>query len=159
SGASVISFDIHGADPGDVQTITVGTELPTISSAVTIDGYTEPGASPNTLALSDGDDAELRIALDGSSSSATAGPRLVAYAITIRGLVINRFPVGIIVGDQSPHQGQGSPSIQGNFIGDPTSAGDLGNGNGVSVGNAGALVGGSDPADRNVISGNLNGGI
>jgi CSLREA domain-containing protein/uncharacterized repeat protein (TIGR01451 family) len=157
SDASVISFDIHGADPGDVQTIAVSSELPTISSPLTIDGYTEPGASPNTLALSDGDDAELRIALDGSASSAVAGLRLADYAITIKGLVVYGFPVGIIVGDQSARQGQAA--IQGNFIGDPTDTAGFGNGVGTSIGTAGALVGGPDPADRNVVSGNLNGGI
>src|SRR5438045_5667219 len=40
SGADVISFSIAGAG---VHTITPGTQLPNITSPVTIDGSTEPG--------------------------------------------------------------------------------------------------------------------
>src|SRR5947207_15548138 len=55
-GTDAIAFDIPG--PG-VHTIQPATPLPTITEAVTIDGYTQPGASPNTQP--DGEDAVLLI--------------------------------------------------------------------------------------------------
>jgi hypothetical protein len=45
-GTETISFNIPG--PG-VHTITPNTALPTIIHRVVIDGYTQPGAQPNTL--------------------------------------------------------------------------------------------------------------
>src|SRR5262245_57987709 len=45
SGADEIDFDIPGSG---VQTITLLSALPTITGPVTIDGYTQPGSSPNT---------------------------------------------------------------------------------------------------------------
>lgn len=56
AGADMINFNISGAG---VQTITLTSALPTIDETVTIDGYTQPGASPNTLAV--GNDAVLLI--------------------------------------------------------------------------------------------------
>src|SRR5947209_1266892 len=51
---------IHFAIPGTgVQTISPTLALPTITDSVVIDGYTQPGASPNTLAI--GDNAVLLI--------------------------------------------------------------------------------------------------
>src|SRR5438128_2062733 len=67
AGADLINFEINAAG---VQTIhltstdTLASALPAITDPVVIDGYTQPGASPNTLA--DGDNAVLRIVLDGS---------------------------------------------------------------------------------------------
>src|SRR5262245_54418204 len=49
---------------GGVQTITTLTELPTITDALVLDGYTQPGASTNTLAQ--GDNAVLLIRIDGA---------------------------------------------------------------------------------------------
>jgi CSLREA domain-containing protein len=47
SGADTINFAIPGNGP---HTITPNPALPQITEAVTIDGYTQDGASPNTLA-------------------------------------------------------------------------------------------------------------
>src|SRR5262245_8777850 len=60
-GADTIVFNIPG---GGVHTISPTSSLPEITESVTIDGYTQPGASENTLAV--GDDAVLLIELDGS---------------------------------------------------------------------------------------------
>src|SRR6516164_6249446 len=46
----VINFNIPGTGPF---TITPLTALPTATDPVVIDGYTQPGASPNTLTNSD----------------------------------------------------------------------------------------------------------
>src|SRR5262245_54629844 len=85
-GADIISFNIPG---GGIKTISPASELPVITESVTIDGYTQPGASPNTLAI--GDDAILLIELSGTNAGATDGLTINATNCTIRGLVINRF--------------------------------------------------------------------
>src|SRR5215212_28082 len=58
SGADVINFDIAGTG---VHTIAPESALPQITEAVTIDGYSQPGAKPNTKAV--GSDAVLKIEL------------------------------------------------------------------------------------------------
>src|SRR2546422_5413375 len=46
-GTDTITFNITG---GGVHTINLTSALPTITEAVVIDGYTQPGSSANTLA-------------------------------------------------------------------------------------------------------------
>src|SRR5215471_14755199 len=65
---STIAFDISGAG---VHTITPASALPAITAAVTIDGYTQPGSSQNTLAA--GDNAVLNIQLSGPGISGGVG--------------------------------------------------------------------------------------
>jgi len=67
-GADTIAFHISGTG---IHTITPLTVLPNITEAVTIDGYTQPGSSMNTLA--NGDDAVLKIELNGSTVEASQG--------------------------------------------------------------------------------------
>src|SRR4051794_1936665 len=67
AGADTIVFNIPD-QTGGVQTIAPLTILPDVTDPVTLDGYTQSGASPNTLAV--GNNAVLRIELDGSQ----AGP-------------------------------------------------------------------------------------
>src|SRR5262245_15297541 len=57
-GADLIDFQIPGAG---VHTISPTSTLPAITDTVTIDGYTQPGAAANTLAV--GDNAILQIEL------------------------------------------------------------------------------------------------
>jgi CSLREA domain-containing protein len=157
SGSDTIVFSIPGAG---VHTIVLGSALPTITTQITIDGYTQPGASANTLAV--GDDAVILIELDASAlPSSTVVMNVTGSNSTIRGLDIhgnagtNLALIAIQGGDNN--------AIEGNFIGiDPTgTAGSSGNGNGVAmffpVG-VNNRVGGPAPAQRNVISGN-GGGI
>src|SRR6476620_6411024 len=91
-GADTINFNIAGAG---VKTITPATALPTITDQVTINGYTQPGASMNTLAT--GDNAVLLIELNGTTAGgASAGLTIGAgNGSKVQGLVINRFGVGI----------------------------------------------------------------
>src|SRR5215510_3664119 len=70
-GPDMISFNIPGTDPNcdattKVCTITPtgGSQLPQIASPVTIDGYTQPGASKNTLSA--GDNAVILIEISGA---------------------------------------------------------------------------------------------
>ncbi|HYX46657.1 MAG TPA: hypothetical protein VE820_07535, partial [Sphingomicrobium sp.] len=62
AGTDTIEFNIPGSG---VQTIAPSTALPDIAEAVTIDGYTQPGASPNALSV--GDDAVILIQVSGSN--------------------------------------------------------------------------------------------
>src|SRR2546423_1433421 len=153
SGLDNISFNIPGSG---VRTITPATELPVITSPVTIDGYTQPGAGANTLAS--GNNAVLLIELNGASvghsgSGLTFGSN--APGSTVRGLVINRFAGhGILV------QSNGN-TVAGNFIGTNASGtGALGNSlDGISVQASSNTIGGMTTTARNVISANGRHGI
>ena len=161
NGASpdTITFNIPG--PG-VHTIQPLTALPLIVDPLVIDGYSQPGASANTLAQ--GDDAKLLVEIDGSQTPAgTDGLRVGADDSAVRGLVINRFQLG---NGNSVGLAQGAaitllPAatndvIAGNFIGtDAAGAAALGNGfdDVLLVSAPGNRVGGTAPADRNLISG------
>lgn len=153
TAADVIDFDIPGSG---VQTISPATLLPKISAPVVIDGYTQPGASKNTLAV--GDNADLRVRLDKGSGSAGSGLWIDTNDSVVRGLSITGFSsgVGVIVAG-------GNNTVEGNFIGtDPggTLAG-VGNYTGVIVSSDASnnLVGGTLPEARNVISGNGREGV
>jgi hypothetical protein len=157
AGADAIHFDIPGAG---VQTIHVNSSgygaLPTITDAVTIDGYSQPGSSANTLAK--GTNAKLTIQLEGSALGQQGAYGLVTKApgVVVEGLVINRFEFEEIqIGSNAP-----DTRIEGNFIGTyPSGTKAPGNsGTGVVV-FGGATVGGPEPAARNLISGNEGGGI
>jgi hypothetical protein len=163
--ADLIRFAILDGGTG-VQTIEVGKAgfgaLPDITHPVTIDGYTQPGASPNTLAV--GDNAVLKIELNGSNVQGAEGLDLEnnSRASVVKGLVINRFgSSGIFVSTSAT-------VIEGNFIGtDPSGTQDLGNGShGIEIRKAFSTtepedsnIGGNSPAARNVISGNGGDGV
>ncbi|MGI8689632.1 MAG: Calx-beta domain-containing protein [Thermomicrobiales bacterium] len=139
-----------------MQTISPLTALPTINQPVIIDGYSQPGASANTLAV--GDNAAPLIELNGSGAGGGVGVQIAASNSTIRGLIINRFSGGGI----QILNGSASNTIAGNFIGtDATGATALPNGfGGVGIfGTTNNLIGGTTPDARNVISGNADAGI
>ena len=76
-GADTIAFNIPSTDPNcnsttHVCTITPATVLPTITDTVTINGYTQTGASANTLAGSD--NAVILIQLNGATVEAGQRP-------------------------------------------------------------------------------------
>jgi CSLREA domain-containing protein len=153
SGADTINFDIPG---GGVKTIQLTSNLPNITGPVTIDGYTQGVATPNTLAV--GDNAVLLVELDVSAVSdagccVASGLRIFGGNSTVKGLVINRFnAVGIQL------SGGGNNVIEGNFIGtDPGGAIPLGLNSGILISSSNNTVGGTTPAARNVLSGNTFG--
>jgi CSLREA domain-containing protein len=159
-GTDAINFnipdDVFGAG---VKTIRVGATgngaLPPITDQVTIDGYTQPGTSPNTKAV--GNNAALKIELDGTNVGNSGLEIATSSGSVIKGLVINRFLFGIEI-----HGDSVANHIEGNFIGtDPTGTIDRGNLHGIFIntGTSETVVGGSNPAARNLISGNGDKGI
>jgi PKD domain/RTX calcium-binding nonapeptide repeat (4 copies) len=156
--------EVHFAipDPG-VQVIRPSGTLPVIVDPVIIDGYTQPGASPNTLAV--GDNAVLLIEINGSGLSSFPSDlfHFGGDGSTVRGLAVTHVPGtcfdigkrGVFTVTSNNH------TIVGNFIG--TDAGGstyladhgvailIGHGNTGVVAN-GNRIGGTAPADRNVIT-------
>ena len=152
AGADTIAFNIVG---GGVHSIVLVTVLPEITEAVTIDGYTQPGASPNTNDTSQGLNTILRIEIDGTALPANTVHCLDvdAAGTTIRGLVINRCG-GSGIRLQSTAN---NAVIEGNFIGtDPTgTASYTGVPNDLILGlnPDNVRIGGTTPAARNLLSG------
>ncbi len=151
-GPDTIAFDIAGSG---VKTITPLTQLPTITDGLTLDGYTQPGATQNTLA--NGNNAKLLIALSGATLGNTADGLVIAGdGCAVRGLVIgNGWSRGISVVSRSV-------MVTGCFLGiDPTGSIALANTVGVEFAGgsdtSSARVGGASPAERNVVSGNGTG--
>lgn len=110
-----IAFGIPGAGP---HTISPATQLPAIGRAdVTIDGYTQAGSSPNTLALGQ-NNAAIAIRLDGSSAipNGLTVAQVVA-GVTIRGLSITRFNFAAYVQDNTVFGGAGNTRLVGDWIG------------------------------------------
>src|SRR3712207_3917388 len=158
-GPDTIRFNIPGEG---VKTIHRTAGL-TITDPVTIDGYTQPGASPNTL--EQGTNAKILIELDGSGGVAEA-LGILADDVVVRGLAINRYGASAVVVLGSNNK------VEGNFIGtDPTGTQALGNRiAGVTVlprtsppsppgGGTSNTIGGTSPDKRNLISGNLQQGV
>ncbi|RME61034.1 MAG: hypothetical protein D6790_08420, partial [Caldilineae bacterium] len=165
--AFAIHFDIpslfdFGCDAQTgVCTIAPQAALPELETPMTIDGYTQPGARANTVAVTESEkpglDTELQIVLDGTNAGSTSGLVVKADGVMIRGLAIGHFKLhGIhILGDiLDPASGV---RIEGNFIGtDVTGATAAANQlDGVRIeGGVANVIGGAGPAARNLISGN-----
>ncbi len=152
---STADMDTVGfAIPGrGAHTIAPASDLPTITQPVDLNGYSERGASENTLMLSQGDNAKIKIELTGKRISTPGdGLRLDPGAINsvVRGLAINRFGTAVDM--------RAGASVQGDFIGtDPTGMHARPNFEGVFVNTAPGFfvnIGGPGAPFRNVISGN-----
>lgn len=159
AGADTIVFAIPGSDPNcdtnGVCEIRPLTDLPLITDTVTIDGYTQSGAQVNTDPKNS--NAVLKIILLGNldSSFTHAGLFITASNCIVRGLAIGLFEDAILV------EGASGVAIAGCFLGtDETGLLPEDNNRGVSaIGAANVVIGGTDPADRNVISSNAAVGI
>lgn len=117
-----------------VCTISPASALPVISQPVTINGYTQTGASENTLAV--GDNAVINIELNGTGAGAGVdGLSITAGSCTVKGLAIYKFG-----GDGIQLLTAGGNTIAGNFIGTNATGAGTTNGNtadGVNISNVG----------------------
>jgi hypothetical protein len=151
-GADSIQFNIPGFG---VQTISPTSALPTLSDTVTVDGRSEgifqgtPGYSGPPL-----------IELNGTNAGFHANGLVITSSnCSVNGLVVNNFQH--VTGDTGiwiTGVGATGNKIVGNYIGtnaDGTAS--LPNGIGVLIdaGASGNTIGGTNPGDANVISGNI----
>ncbi len=137
--------------------------LPFLPGGLVIDGYSQPGASPNTL--TGGDNAVLKIVLNGAKGAniPVNGLELLNGVNTIRGLVINGLTgqtdsTGTTNNGGGINQNSSFNFLEGNFVGTDSAGGKavpnvagiarLGNYAGPNV------VGGTVPQARNLLSGN-----
>ena len=140
-----ILFAIPGSGPFTISPIS---PLPMITHAVIIDGYSQSGASPNSLTSAD--NASLQIILDGSAVGGD-GLAIAASNSSVSGLVIDSFSNGIhllpVASDDV---------IAGNFIGlDASGSSAVGNSQGILVdGSAANTIGDTTPAARNLVAAN-----
>ena len=70
AGPDLVHFNISGDGP-HVIAPTIAQPLPPLTNTVTIDGYTQPGSSPNTL--TNGNNAVLKIQLHGLNAGSVDG--------------------------------------------------------------------------------------
>ena len=166
AAADTIAFAIPLGDPGCDAGSGVCTITPTpgssrdITQPLVIDGYTQPGAVPNSNSPTQGGlNGALKIQLDGNNGGNTGLSLSSSTPSVVRGLVINRFNSRAAIQLQST----AAHRIEGNYIGtDPS--GTLARPNnefGILVnGQGGAyVIGGLTPDARNLISGNQVDGL
>ncbi len=150
-GMNTIDFAIPGQG---VQTIAPISPLPTITNAVLVDGFSQPGYAGAPL-----------IELSGSQQGSGDGLTIAGSDVTVRGLDINSFSQGAgihISGTEATNNW-----VYGIFAGtDPTGTLSDPNYSGVEIdgGASDNLVGTkgdgvNDAAERNVLSGNLFAGV
>jgi hypothetical protein len=154
SGADDIAFAI----PGDgVQTIVLSSPLPDIVDPVWIDGYSQPGASPNSNPPGQAFNTVLKIEVKGTGSVSSpcftiAAGNADVIAMVIQGLAINRCSTAVVV-----TAGGDFAFIRQNFIGTDASGASIGpvsvNG-GISVTNAAGVL-----IAANLVSGTSTAGI
>lgn len=165
---STITFAIPSSDPRCVPAriwgqsvircvITLAGSLPPLTApGAIIDGYSQPGAAPNSLPAGTGDNAVLPVELAGAGARTLL--EVDGAGSVVRGLAF------VAAGENGLAVGNSTITVAGNFIG-VTSTGDaVGNANdGISLfpGNwiAGVLIGGTTPADANWIGANGGYGI
>jgi hypothetical protein len=155
-GPDTITFNIPGVG---VRTIQPTNYLPfLVDDETSINGYTQPGASPTH----DETPATILIELDGSLAGAH-GITITSSDNLIQGLVINRFSGNGINILNYEGRTAANNHVSGNHIGTNASGEiDLGNGwNGIYIGWGAVnnLIGGDEPAERNVLSGNEVSGV
>ena len=144
-GLDTIAFRIPGPAP---HTIAPASPLPPLLDPVVIDGTTQPDFN-----------GQPTVQLAGANAGANSAFRFLAGSSfsTIRGLVIGGFgDFGIRM------EGSDSNVVQGNFIGAGVSGTQIdGNANGgVMILNAsGNRIGGTSPAQRNILSGGNSYGV
>lgn len=157
--ADTIGFDLPVTDAGYQAAtahwrISPATALPDIQTGpLTLDGFTQPGAVPNTNPAGFPLGHALKIELHGPNPSNTNGLQALFVSLTVRGLVLNNWNQAIYLFEVGSHV------IEGNHIGtDVSGQVAVPNRFGVALGGD-VRIGGSLPAQGNVISGNQRGAL
>lgn len=158
-GADTISFAIPAGDShcdqSGVCTIQPLEMLPTLrDGGTTIDGFTQSGARPNSMSGLPLDVA-WKVVLDGGALDGCCFPGLqsTGRGNRIRGLRVQGFYDGIYVEDTDANRVEGNAAVNNQCLGVLVSTSEGG------PGAASNVVGGAEPASRNVIGGNGCGGI
>jgi CSLREA domain-containing protein len=166
AAADSIQFDIPMGDGGctsstGVCRIAPQSALPTIGQPLTIDGYTQAGASPNAVPAPGALDSVLKIEIDGTGVAA-AVPAILNVSgapVTLRGLAIGGVPSNN--GTHAVNFGfaSGGSRIEGCYLGTDAS-GSVALPAAIGVRAEGTVfIGGDTPAARNLISGNRAQGV
>lgn len=165
--SSIVDFDPDYAfTPHSWFRIDLDNALPQleITDAVQIDGYTQSGATENTLSI--GQNANLKIEItnstvngSGSGEDNNVGLSFLSGSngSTLRGISINSFGNHGVLIDAGVHD----ITLQGNFIGTDVSGTQARENaeSGILIRSNDNQIGGSNVADRNIISGNATHGI
>ena len=159
-GGNTIAFAIPGSG---THTIALASELPYVTSSMTIDGYSQPGSLRNTHTPDQGGlDTVLTVELDGGGTL-YRGLLLGSangIALTVQGLAIHGFGLPVT---GTGVAGTSQLYVYGNFIGTTIDGNALpGVGNSDSAlrsGYAFAQIGGVQPWQRNLLSGGGNFGV
>ena len=151
-----IAFNIPG---GGLHTISPLSDLPVVTSPVIIDGFTQPGSSPNTNPTTQAINAVPLIEINGTQDLYPGvGLTISAGNSTVRGLVIGGFSGGFTTGGSTGAinlQTLGGDTIAGDFINtDAAGTTQLPGLYGILLGpgTSNTTIGGTAPADRNLIT-------
>lgn len=146
AGPQQIIFSIPGDGP---HAIALTSLLPIITENLTIDAYTEPGASPNSAAL--GSNAVIKVAIDGGSQ-ANILRTCTDERIEVRGLSLLGAEGPAIATNQDTINcaGQQSLVLRGNWFGIAPDGSANGNVNALSALSQKVEIGSGNLADRNL---------
>ena len=157
-GADTIEFDMPSTEAGHsagVWTIQPSAALPAVGAFTTIDGTTQTGYVANTNTMPSGLNGTQVLVVNGSAAGSANGLDLSGNGSIVRGLVVNGFNgAGLAVtGDDVV--------VSGVYVGTDSagSAAVANSGTGLVVGGARATIGGANPEDRFLASGNTSDGI
>jgi hypothetical protein len=143
SNTETIEFNISGNCP---RSISLSTPLPDITDGLIIDAFTQPGSSANTQELSY--DGTHCVVLSGGTTHGLRLSPILGEEVTVRGLAFYDFTTAAI-----EVNGLGSAIVEGNVFG--TGAAVIANGFDLYairvVGAPNTRIGGSTPAQRNLI--------
>jgi hypothetical protein len=157
-GSNEIHFAIAGAG---LHTITLASQLPAVTSSLTIDGFSQAGSMANTNSPDAGGlNAVLQVEVVGNGgfygfSLGSAN----GVTLTVQGMAVHGLQAAV---SGYPAAGTSALNVYGNYLSttaDGAGAGAPATGAGVSPGLGTTSVGGEMPWQRNLISGCTNYGI
>ncbi len=152
--SNTIAFAIPGPGP---HTIALASALPLISGTLTIDGYSQPGSAMNTRTPDQGGlDTVLAIEVTTASGNFNGFQLQHNGRLTVQGLAMHGFMIAIFGYSSGPDLS--FIRVFGSFIGtaiDGTALEGRGNRDcAVRTGFSPSIIGGTEPWQRNLLSGN-----